>query len=54
MAVYLGHFRAQVSGGAASMVRQAAHNQRRTVFTNAALQVITRLGIEGLTVRELW
>ena len=37
----------------ASMVRQVDHNERRTVFANAALQVITRLGIEGLTVREV-
>ena len=37
----------------ASMVRQVDHNERRTVFANAALQVITRLGSEGLTVREV-
>ena len=35
------------------MVRQVDHNERRTVFANAALQVITRLGIAGLTVREV-
>ena len=35
------------------MARQVDHNDQRTVFASAALQVITRLGIEGLTVREV-
>lgn len=35
------------------MGRQADHNERRKVFAAAALQVITRLGLEGLTVREV-
>ena len=35
------------------MARQADHNERRKVFAAAALQVIGRLGLEGLTVREV-
>ncbi|WP_293903251.1 TetR family transcriptional regulator C-terminal domain-containing protein [Phenylobacterium sp.] len=35
------------------MARQADHNERRKVFAAAALKVITRLGLEGLTVREV-
>ena len=35
------------------MARQADHNERRKVFAAAALNVITSLGLEGLTVREV-
>jgi AcrR family transcriptional regulator len=35
------------------MARQADHNERRKVFAAAALQVIARLGLDGLTVREV-
>lgn len=35
------------------MARQADHNERREVFAAAALRVIMRAGVEGLTVREV-
>jgi AcrR family transcriptional regulator len=35
------------------MARQADHNERREVFALAALRVIMRAGVEGLTVREV-
>lgn len=35
------------------MARQADHNQRREVFAMAALRVIMRAGVGGLTVREV-
>ena len=35
------------------MARQADHNERRKRFAAAALAVITRDGLEGLTVREV-
>jgi len=35
------------------MARQADHKERREVFAMAALRVIMRAGVEGLTVREV-
>ena len=35
------------------MARQADHNERREVFAMAALRVIMRAGVGGLTVREV-
>jgi AcrR family transcriptional regulator len=35
------------------MARQADHQERREVFAMAALRVIMRAGVEGLTVREV-
>jgi AcrR family transcriptional regulator len=35
------------------MARQADHNERRSLFAAAALNVISRDGLEGLTLREV-
>src|SRR5690349_1597117 len=35
------------------MARQADHTERRRLFAAAALSVISRDGLEGLTVREV-
>ena len=35
------------------MARQADHNERREIFAAAALRVIMRAGVGGLTVREV-
>jgi AcrR family transcriptional regulator len=35
------------------MARQADHNERRRLFAAAALAVISRDGLEGLTMREV-
>ena len=35
------------------MARQADHNERREAFAMAALRVIMRAGVDGLTVREV-
>ena len=38
---------------AESMARQADHSERREIFAAAALRVIMRAGVAGLTVREV-
>ena len=35
------------------MAKRADHNERRDIFAAAALRVIMRAGVAGLTVREV-